>query len=261
MCADTSAAIRTLGLEAMAATEVDGSVALLFAALDDIARSVRETAQYHLLARAKNGSLGSRPDALDFAAHYRAGVQCVNAKIGSIRGLAAAGATNDWEILVPLLDASPARARAAIEAMYALAPSDTRELQLIMVEDPRPGVSRAAAHSLRRVVREVDAPTLQRYLRSPIAHVRINAVALVSQLPGWQPMRLWLAVDDVSLAQSISREVGIWLARNRSYASPDGVEIAALRAAVETSVLSVESRAQLSRFFWELVGPVCAESR
>lgn len=230
--------IRVIGLELIVAAEASGALSRLEDALEDPNRGVRALAQHHLSR--------SQPER-DFAEHYRRLLEKDPPSPAAVCGLAGLGAPEDWERLVPLLDRGPKLARAALRALKALDRKHTRELRLMMVDDPRAGVSKDAAASLRGELWSTDVATIEEYLASPIEHVRRNAVRLAAQLHGWKPALLLLALSDPSLAERANAQLERWLGERRStIAAPSRSESRELRRLLGESTLILEStKAQL----------------
>jgi hypothetical protein len=139
LVADRAGRIRARGLELVCEAEPDRARALLERTLADDSRAVRQRASY--LARESH---------LDARAHYVALLDAGAITRGAVLGLGETGTPDDWERLVPALDASASVARAAIASMRALNASATRELRLVMVDDARPSVSQEAARGVGR---------------------------------------------------------------------------------------------------------------
>lgn len=211
---DPSGRIRTRGLALSVEAEPSRAHTFLENAFDDATRTVRAVARLHF---------GPSNDTT-LAERYRAALRNGTASLGTILGIEEVGVEADWELLVPMLDSGQGRACATIAAMTKLARSETRELRLIMVDDARVAVSRAATRSLMAEVWETDERVLMRYLRSPTEHVRLHSLRLVARMPGWASVRLLLTNDDANLAHETSRLLGQWLARRASRCAPPSLE-------------------------------------
>jgi hypothetical protein len=204
LCNSRIGRLREQGLERMVEAGSPRAEHWLEQGVDDPVRSVRETARY--LLRKAHGPI-------DFAARYRAGLAAGEHRAGLVQGLAEVGTPGDWERLVAVLDGPRNVAVAAIEACKTLDARETRELRLMMVDDPRPGVSAAAARSVRSEIRADDEDTLHEYLASPLAHVRRRAMELTIRLPGWRPGLLLLALENESVERIVlATTVQRWLA-------------------------------------------------
>lgn len=227
LSADPSARLRARGLELLAEADAAAALPFLWRAVDDEARGVRE--------RARN--LLARHAPIDFRAHYLWQLED-HATRGAVLGLGEVGGPEDWERLVPALDARPPIARAAIASLRRLNRSATRELRLMMVDDERPGVSADAARSLVTDVWATDEPVLGAYLRSPHLHVRRKACGLATQLPGWRPAVLLLSVDDEGARLAIEAALGRWLRRRWAQrARPSEAEAARLEALLTNTTM------------------------
>jgi len=180
-------------------------------ALTDRMRAMRELARHHL---------GEGLDQRGFAAFYRTKLREIPAELGAIQGLAETGSADDWELLLPSLDANSLRACAALKGMATLNRGESRETRLMMVDDPRKRVSQVAANTMMRDVWETDAPILRAYLASPHLHVRMRAIQLVTALPGWAPPLLLLSLDEPALQPTLHLQLARWLTKHRATIAP-----------------------------------------
>lgn len=217
---DSMAALRLRGLELeLESADREGGIRLAREALLDPARDVR--------ARARQ-ALRDASASLDVPALYRGALDDGEIAAGAIRGLAEVGRAADWERLVPALDRGPAIAAEAIVAMRRLDREATRELRLMLVDDPRPRVVRAAARSLTGEIWGDDERWLRAYLRSPAPHVRKHASRLAAQLPGWRAPIVLLELEHAG--PEISSALASWLPRRwRAGAPPTLEEARAIR--------------------------------
>lgn len=186
LCRSRDRHLRAVGLEHMAAAHSDQLDHWIELGLDDPAPVVRETAQFLVRTSLSRAAL---------AARYRAKLSAGELRAGVALGLAETGTRGDWECLVDALAGPPAVACAAISGLKTLAAAETRELRLMLVDDPRPGVSRDAARSVQTEIGASDEDTLREYLGSPLAHVRRQAMRLATHLPGCRPGLLLLALE------------------------------------------------------------------
>lgn len=236
---DPSGRIRARGLALSLEAEPSRSHTFLESAFDDATRTVRAVARLHF---------GPSNDAI-LADRYRVALRHGTASLGTIRGIEEVGVEDDWELLVPMLDSGQERACATIAAMTKLARSETRELRLIMVDDTRVAVSRAATRSLMAEVWETDEGVLARYMQSPTAHVRLHARRLASRMPGWTSVRLLLTNADASLTQETSRLLGQWLVRRAARCAPPTLaDRTAILEGLETSTIAPHVRSRLRDF-------------
>jgi hypothetical protein len=173
LCRSHRSQLRVHGLERMAEVRSERLDHWLEQGLDDPKRAVRETAQY--LIRKARGPI-------DLAARYRSKLTAGGLRPGLVLGLAETGTRDDWERLVDALEGPRDFAGAAIEGLKQLSADATRELRLMMVDDPRPGVSRDAARSVQGEIHASDEDVLREYLGSPLAHVRRQAMRLAVRL-------------------------------------------------------------------------------
>lgn len=195
---DGSGSVRALALAAWVAADAESALPILDRCVDDAHPGVRSVARWHLAKL-------SGP--IDFAARYRSALASPTPALGAVAGLGEVGSPEDWEQLVPLLDASSGRARAAIRSLRSLNKPATRELRMMMVDDPRPGVSTEAARSVAWEVRGSDRGAVEALLASPHQHTRRHAIRLCALLEGWTPLILLLQVDDPALADAVRLRV------------------------------------------------------
>ncbi|MBL8972787.1 MAG: hypothetical protein JNK56_19530 [Myxococcales bacterium] len=231
LCGSCNSRLRSVGLERMAEAHSDRLAHWIEQGLDDRAAAVRETAQF--LARTGRSQVA-------LAARYQGKLAAGELKPGHALGLAETGIRDDWEHLVAALAGPPAVACAAISGLKTLAASETRELRLLLVDDPRPSVSRHAARSVQWEIGARDEDTLREYLGSPLAHVRRHAMRLAERLPGCRPGLLLLAlerepVEHVALAAALHS----WL---RELAQPYQVEVTTEEATLLRELLAVTTR-------------------
>ncbi|WP_157069291.1 hypothetical protein [Sandaracinus amylolyticus] len=219
---DPLARLRVRGIE----LELDASpstvVPVLHAALRDPERRVRDLAL---------SALASRGERVDLAAIHRREIVAGRISRGAIRVLGDHGVASDWELLVPALDASPKLARAALGAMRRLDRSATREIRLMLVDDPRPKLSRDAMLSLAGQIWAEDERWIRAYLRSPHVHVRAHAARLAIQLGGWAPPLVLLEIaSDPEIRMTVEHALASWLGRRwRAGAAPSPEDARALR--------------------------------
>ncbi|MEM9188393.1 MAG: hypothetical protein AAGF12_04425 [Myxococcota bacterium] len=235
MMRDPVGRIRLIGVELAVGEHPD----LLHRAAVDPHGGVRSHAGYYL----------ARDHEFNARAFYRNAVSNGDFRVGVILGLGDVGTTDDWERLVPALDESPTIARAALRSMHHLAPEQTRELRLMMVDDRRTGVAKEAARSLSKEIRSGDESVIREYLRSPRLHVRLHAVALASRLSTWQSAEVLFPVTDPTLRQSVERFTSRWTEKYLGYRSrishEDAQRVAELLAAAPH--VSPGTRARLER--------------
>ncbi|MGE0790894.1 MAG: hypothetical protein AB7S26_34810 [Sandaracinaceae bacterium] len=170
LCVDRSGRVRAVGLQRSVEANDPTLRARLETALDDRYRWARELARYHLRER-----FGAR----DYAAYYRDRIGTAPTP-SLVAALSEVGGPEEWEALVPMLDERPGIARAAIRAMKILDARGSRETRLMMVDDPRPSVSREAARSMRGWVWASDEAAIAGLLASPHEHVRRHARELTT---------------------------------------------------------------------------------
>lgn len=89
--------------------------------------------------------LGKQDPTRDLAAEYRARLAREAPSVAVAAGLGETGIPSHWEHLVPVLDVYARTACETLVALRRLDAASTRELRLMMVDDPRPSVSREAA--------------------------------------------------------------------------------------------------------------------
>ncbi|MDQ3033834.1 MAG: hypothetical protein M3Y87_15565 [Myxococcota bacterium] len=230
--------VRAIALMIAARSEdVDVVHGLLMRALDDSSTAMSG------LARAL---LASREPSFDIPGHVRRAVREAPTT-GTVIALGEIGAPEDWELLVACLDRSARIASAAIRAMRRLDRQQSRDTRLMMADDPRPSVVRAAGASLAGEVLDDDERFIAAYARSPHEHVRRRAVGLAIQLSGWAPAHLLLPIRDLALRSHIDAQLRAWMARRfRHGASLAAVDAERLRAMVTASdVISADTRREL----------------
>lgn len=222
LCWNRSSRLRVQGFELLLQAGSRRLLTWMRRGIDDVDRDVRKLASEWWR---------QRHPGFDLLAHYRAEIDAGRATPGKLRGLAAAGEPADWERLVECLDARPAVAREALEAMRRLDAEGSRECRMMMVDDERGGVSRVATYTLVHEVRASDEPVLREYLGSEHRHVRRRAMRLVSNLTRWRPGLVLLEADlDAEDDESRYAALDRWATIIGSYrAEVTGEEARALR--------------------------------
>ncbi|MEO0324904.1 MAG: hypothetical protein AAF447_18215 [Myxococcota bacterium] len=204
---DASGQIRRLCLEALVATQGPSSSApALRRYLTDVVRSVREVARFHL----READAG-----FDARSYYLAELARRPFSRGVVAGVGDVGRPGDWEALVPALDGPPRAAREALTSLRHLDRRATREVRLMMVDDARPTVSRAAARGLLEEVGAVGAGVLSTLLGSSQAHSRAHGAWLLSRTPGPEALEALLlnggetnaTAVEAALIEKIRREM------------------------------------------------------
>lgn len=204
------------------------------ASVDD-ARSVRQQARYHL-----------RQAGLDVD-HRRIYLDALPASLGAIAGLGEVGQPDDWEALVPCLEASARPACEAIRSMRTLNAPESRDMRLFLVLEKRQKVSRAAATSVEGEIHGGDEAEIRACLESQWLHVRRLGIRLASFLPGWRAPLLiapFVRPDTLSAA-------ALALARWRVRPGPSRAEFEAWRQwmrATGVSKRDEEKRVEWARF-------------
>lgn len=238
LCHDCSGKIRAVGLEALATAHPMVATEHLESGLDDPVRQVREVAEHHL------ARLGH---SVDLAERYRRQLLSGAWRLGAVRGLGDRGDAADWEMLVDALDERSSIARAAIQSLCRLDRKASHETRLMMVDDPRPGVSKEAARSLRWEMSEVDREAVRGYLQSPRKHVQRNALMLAAGFSGWSPGLLLLPIQERALEGPVNLILRDWLRRRWRMSPPPTTELTRdlVRLANESRLLAENSRASL----------------
>jgi len=194
---DRSGRIRRLGLEKMVEADDPELRERLVEGLADRTGSARAVARFFLAKR----------ESFDVVAHLRSRLTA-EPEVGVIAGLVEVASAAEVERLEPLLEhPRPPIVAATIRALATLDRSNTRELRFVLLDDPRPSVSRAAARSVQNEVWRSDVEFLKRCLESPHSHVRRNALKLLARLPTRVGLPLLVANDDPDLAPLVERRV------------------------------------------------------
>ena len=195
--ADRTGRIRRTGLERMVAAGDPGVRHRLIEGLSDRTETVRIVARFHLAQR----------ESFDVLGHLRS-LLAEAPDEGVISGLASVARADEVPRLEPLLEHPSARIMSAtIRALGTLDRSATRELRFILVDDPRPSVSRAATRSVRAQVWGSDAEFLVRCLDSEHLHVRRNTLSLIARLRPAVALPLLLGVEDPTVTEEAERLV------------------------------------------------------
>lgn len=213
--------VRQLALMARLEHFPGSSGGVLYETLFDRQAGVREIAQ-RALAKAGTDVAQRYRDALEHRPHI------------ALLGLGESGTEADASLAVPFASSFERRVRkAAVRAISLLDPIGHREVLLHALEDPSPGVSRAATQGLERGGASAIAAELWRVLRSgEYEHHRRYAASLLTRADRWTMLEIGLRAllqpaDELKVAgkQLVALSMEKW---NRSATSPAPGKIAEL---------------------------------
>ncbi|HKP14827.1 MAG TPA: HEAT repeat domain-containing protein [Gemmatimonadaceae bacterium] len=234
---DPYPAVRSEGLAAAVEGGAPNADSLLFAALTDRSRTVRETARF-CLRRHRNIE--------DFASIYRVRIAELRNGGNRVRGLAAAllglgesGRSADASVLVPFLaDPRPTVRAAAARAVAMLDIESTLPRLVGMLSDASPVVTRQVRRAIEPRIGSVSLDDLRHQIaKSPHVSGRLDGLLLGRRLRKWDAIVLLLEnVRDRYPEVSDAAVAGVrrWIVnRNASFEQPTREQLRALRSVLE----------------------------
>lgn len=229
--------VRSEGLAAAVEGGAPNADSLLFAALTDRSRTVRETARF---------CLRRHRDVANFAAIYRDRISDMRHDGYRVRGLAAAllglgesGRPEDVDALVEFLADPRPTVRAAAARAVAMLDLDATLSRLVgMLSDASPIVTRQVRRAIETRIGSVSLDDLrQQIARCPHLSGRLDALLLVRRLRKWDAIVLLLEnVRDRYPEVMDSADAGVrrWLLRrNASFEQPTREQLRALRSILD----------------------------
>lgn len=222
---DKFAQIRILAIEMLYAYMPEKAVEILEKSLFDNNQSVRDLSRY-LLSKKKE---------YDFAAIYRDSIQKSDKLYASICGLGETGNTNDSKIISKFLYSDVIKiVKASINALAHLGIQEYKEKIILILNDERPGISKAARRALYKQIDVYDATTIYRvFKQAKYNHVKINACVLLCSLSKWNSIRYiieFCAYKNESISILGQSALERWRLRyNQSFAIPTNNQIQEIR--------------------------------
>jgi hypothetical protein len=141
--------------------------------------------------------------------------------------------------------------RAAVVALARLSPEAVLPVFIRALEDPSPGISRAARLALKPRAARVAPAHLWELVGSGEAHVRKNAFILLGGLPKWESigwMILACGLDDERVVRMARQQVKRWIDRyNHDPSQPSGDQLERMARALDGAALDTE-RERMLRF-------------
>lgn len=222
---DRSVQVRIFALEMLYNFRPEESVGILEKSLFDKNSSVRELARYLLSKQGK----------YDFASIYRGSIIKSKDEYSSICGLGETGTPADGEIIEGYLNSENTRiVKASINGLAHLNFQRYRERFISILNDSRPGVSKAARRVLYKEINASDADSIYNVFKHTIdEHVKINTCVLLCSLTKWDSIR-YIIESCADTNESVSKLgqyalVNWELKFNRSFTSPSKNQVEEIR--------------------------------
>lgn len=210
-------------------------------ALLDPSGIVRSIAQFHL----------PKLEPIHLREFYREAVcrsdrRWLKAALG---GLGETGGAADADLVVAFLDAPELKIqRAALAALAKLALEAHLEIFVHALQSSSPGVSHEARAALDRHAPDIGAERLASiFAKTPHAHVRRQALALINRLSKWQKLPLLIEIfrgSDAPSRKAAENFLQSWVANyNRTHnVQPTKAEAARLRHAMTAEGPKLDGR-------------------
>ena len=252
--------VRREALDAGASRAIPASEAALEDALLDPHRTLRAVAQYHLRRRGMTRE--------EIAERCRAALRANQPRqwVGALEELGHLGSSDDCDLIRGFLSHDRSRVqRAALRALWRLAPEAHANLVQRRLGDEQPGVAKEASWCLAERPGLLDPEWLiELFGRSQERRTRLIVVSLLGELRKWDSLLHLLRAIDLAAEDErpdVQAPLEQWMAcANRSFVPPTPAQRSAIRCLL--NALAARGDSELAgRLRFHLPAPPPADAR